>query len=112
MVYNLQQTIEAKQDVRNFALYMIFNLKNAIAADNFLIQYEKQLTRLLIFPHAYRDIGYTYQGYAIRMKPFLTYNIFCVIDETAHQVTILRILKNRQDWKYIICNTDDSDYQK
>lgn len=106
-MYKLQQTLEAKQDVRNFTLYMILILKNKIAADNFLTQYEKQMFVLPVFPYAYRDIGYTYQGYAIRIKPFSTYNIFYVVDDTTNQITILRILKNRQDWKYIMYGSEE-----
>lgn len=44
----------------------------------------------IIFPFGYRDIGIKYHGYEIRMKPFLSYNIFYVVDATKNQITITK----------------------
>lgn len=96
-MYKLTQTIEARNDLDNFIFYMIYSLKNAQASEHFLRQYYEQIQKLTTFPFGYRGIGMTYQGYEIRMKPFLTYNIFFVVDKTTHQITILRVLKDRQN---------------
>lgn len=101
-MYNLIQTKEAKNDLDNFVVYMIFSLKNVQAANNFLILYDKHRRNLATFPFGYRGIGIKYQGYEIRIKPFSSYNIFFVVDKTRNQITILRVLKDRQDWKNII----------
>ena len=106
-MYNLIQTIEARNDLDNFVFYMIHSLKNVQASDRFLLQYYEQIQKLIIFPFGYRGIGIKYQGYEIRMKPFLTYNIFFVVDEIANQITILRVLKDRQNWKFILHNDDE-----
>jgi len=106
-MYKQRQTREARNDLKNLTAYMMYTLKNVQTAISFMKRYKKEIANLLLFPYAYRDIGYTYQGYAIRMKPFSTYNIFYVVDETTHQITILRILKNRQDWKYIMYGAED-----
>ena len=106
-MYKMRQTGEARNDLKNLTVYMIYTLRNVQAAINFMKRYKKEISNLIMFPYAYRDIGYTYQGYAIRLKPFSTYNIFYVVDETTHQITILRILKNRQDWKCIMNNVQD-----
>ena len=86
---------------------MIFSLKNEQAAINFLKQYYKQVQNLATFPFAYRGIGIMYHGYEIRMKPFLTYNVFFVVDEKTNQITILRVLKDRQNWKNRLHNKDE-----
>ena len=96
-MYNLRLTRESGNDVDNLAAYMAYSLKNGQAAIDFLKQYYKQVQNLATFPFGYRGIGINYQGYEIRMKPFLTYNIFFVVDERTNQITILRVLKDRQN---------------
>lgn len=105
-MYNLIQTIEARNDLDNLVFYMIYSLMNGQAASHFLAQYKKQIQNLTIFPFGYRGIGITYRGYEIRIKPFLTYNIFFVVDRQTHQITVLRVLKDRQNWKNILLNED------
>ena len=64
----------------------------------------KQAKSLTIFPLGYRGIRLGYQGYEIRIKPFSTYNIFYVVDNKSNQITILRVLKDRQNWKTCYIN--------
>ena len=106
MMFNLRTTKEVGNDVDNLVAYIVYSLKNGQAASRFLEQYDKQILNLAIFPYGYRGIGIKYQGYEIRMKPFLTYNIFFVVDEKTHQITILRVLKDRQNWKNMLHNED------
>ena len=106
-MYKVIHSETARKDVDNLVAYMIYSLKNYQAASNFFNLYDKQISNLKIFPYAYRDIGYEYQGYKIHIKPFSTYNIFYVVDETTHQIIILRILKNRQDWRNIMYYVND-----
>ena len=105
-MYNLRQTMESKGDVKNLAAYMMYFLKNYQAAEHFLIRYQREIHSLALFPLAYRSIHLTYQGYVIRIKPFSSYNIFYVADTELYQVTILRVLKNRQNWKDILHQED------
>lgn len=106
MIFNLRTTKEVGNDINILVAYMIYSLKNGQAASRFLKQYDKQIQNLTIFPLGYRSIGITYRGYKIRIKPFLTYNIFFVVDEIKNQITILRVLKDRQNWKSILHNED------
>ena len=105
-MYKVQETYEAKADVKNLAAYMIYSLKNKKAAIDFLNLYDKQVYNLAIFPLGYRGTDFRYRGYEIRMKTFSSYNIFYILDAREHQITILRILKNRQNWKEILQNVD------
>ena len=101
-MYKLKLTREAGKDVENLVAYMAYTLKNGQAAVNFLKQYDRQVRNLATFPFGYRGIGFEYQGYEIRMKPFSSYNIFFVVDALKHQITILRVLKDKQNWKFIL----------
>lgn len=101
-MYKLIQTREARDDLENLVVYMIYSLKNRQAASSFLDQYKKGIQNLTLFPFGYREIGFKYQGYEIRVKPFSSYNIFFVADGKAQQIIILRVLKNRQNWRNIL----------
>lgn len=102
MQYNVTETLEAVDDVINFASYMIREFKNQKAADDFLDRYDDEVKQLGFFPTGYRGIGLEYRGYEIRIKPFGTYNIFFVIDYMEQKVIILRVLKDRQNWSEIL----------
>jgi len=93
--------------LEQLAAYMVYSLRNVQAARSFLDQYEKQIQSLIAFPLGYRSTDLRYQGHQIRIKPFSSYNIFYVVDTRRCQVTILRVLKNRQNWKIIIHNEDE-----
>lgn len=105
-MYRLLETKEAKRDLDNLAAYMAISLKNSKAAIDFLSLYHQQTQSLILFPFAYRGVSFTYQGYEIRMKTFSSYNIFFIIDSINYQIIILRILKDRQNWKSILKNKE------
>lgn len=102
MRYNIMETNEVIQDVINFAYYMIDKFQNKKATEDFLDAYDDEVSGLDMFPNGYRGIGLEYRGYEIRIKPFDTYNIFFVVNEEKHEVTILRLLKDKQNWNRIL----------
>lgn len=102
MQYNLIETIEAVNDVTHLAAYMIIFLKNHKAANDFVDRYDKEVQKLKTFPFGYRGISLEYRGYEIRIKSFDTYNVFFVVDYESKNIIILRVLKDRQNWQYIL----------
>lgn len=108
LMYRLRETREARRDLTNLAAYMIYSLKNGQAAKDFLKSYKKQIHNLAIFPLAYRGVSFGYQGKEIRLKTFSSYNIFFVVDAKEQQITVLRVLKDRQNWKAIL--QDEEEY--
>ena len=70
----------------------------------FLDKYDTEVQRLKNFPFGYRGVSFEYRGYEIRIKSFDTYNVFFTVDIEDHCVYILRVLKDRQDWKAIMAN--------
>ena len=85
-MYRLIQTIEAKRDIKKLAAYMTYSLKNGQAANNFLNLYYKQIQIL---------------------KTFSSYNILFTVDVENNQIIILRVLKDRQNWKFILGKEDE-----
>ena len=106
-MYKLKPTREARDDVRNLAAYMMYSLKNLQAATGFLKKYDQQIRNLTLFPFAYRGIGFEYHGYEIRMLTFSSYNILFTVDVENNQIIILRVLKDRQNWKFILGKEDE-----
>ena len=102
MEYNIRETREAIQDVTDLAVYMIEEFSNHKAALDFINKYDAEVSSLRFFPFGYRGISIEYRGYEIRLKPFGTYNIFFIVDTKENIIVILKVLKDRQDWKSII----------
>ena len=102
MQYKIHETLEAVDDIIRFAEYMIQELGNPKAATDFINTYDDMASKLKIFPRGYRGVSIEYRGYEIKIKPFGTYNVFFVIDETKHNIIILRVLKDIQDWNFIL----------
>lgn len=107
MKYSIKESLEALHDVERLAAYMMNPLKNEQAAKNFLNRYDKEAKRLSEFPYGYRGVSFEYRGYEIRLKVFSTYNIFFIIDTEENQIVILRVLKDRQNWKAILQDEDE-----
>lgn len=104
MTYRLMATQETDHDLFKLAKYMRDELCNPKAALDFYDEYEKQIQGLRTFPFGYRGISFEYRGYEIRLKPFDSYNIFFIVDAQKGEIVILRVLKDRQDWKTILQN--------
>lgn len=102
MQYKLHETREAVEDVAGMAEYIVRRFANPDATLSFLNQYDKEVQRLMNFPFGYRGVSFEYRGYEIRIKSFDTYNIFFTVDIEEGRVYVLRVLKDRQDWKTIL----------
>lgn len=109
-MYCLVETLEAKQDVKNLAAYMIHSLKNVEAANRFLYLYDRQVHNFKIFPCGYKTINIEHQGYEIHRKTFSSYHIFYTIDDFKHQIVVLRVLKDRQNWRAILQTEDQYNF--
>ena len=101
MTYRIRETLEAIKDVTGLATYMLSELENEKAAMDFLDKYDRKIEALKTFPFGYKGISFEYRGLEIRLKPFETYNIFFAVNTLPREIIILRVLKDRQDWKSI-----------
>ena len=112
MQYRLRVTREASEDVTGLAGYIARKFANIDAALNFLDKYDKEVQRLTNFPFGYRGVSFEYRGYEIRIKSFGTYNVFFTVDIAEKQVFVLRVLKDRQDWKTILGSQDEYHFEQ
>ena len=80
----------------------MYELKNPEATERFLRLYNKEIQKLENFPFGYRGVSFEYRGYEIRLKIFDTYNVFFIVDTADREIVVLRVLKDRQNWKVIM----------
>ncbi|MDE6844912.1 MAG: type II toxin-antitoxin system RelE/ParE family toxin, partial [Lachnospiraceae bacterium] len=52
------------------------------------------------FPMGYESTGYVIEGLNIYFKPYNTYLIFFVVEDST--ITVIRVLKDRMYWQAII----------
>ena len=69
-------------------------------AENFSKNIKKAIEGLKFFPKGYEFTGYVIEGLDIYLKPYSTYLIFFVVDDSI--ITVIRVLKDRVYWQSII----------
>lgn len=52
------------------------------------------------FPKGYEAMGYVIEGLSVYFKPYSTYLIFFVVEDS--NITVIRVLKDRMYWQSII----------
>lgn len=91
-----------KEDIKQRKKYIIDNFKYRSYAENFSHKIKKAVMQLDIFPVGYDTTGFTYKEYDIYFKPYQSYIIFYTVNDDKGVVTVLRVLRDSEDWQYII----------
>ena len=100
--YRVVLAQSGKKDIKERKKYILFQFKYRQLAENFSKKMKKALLSLDTLPAGYESTDFEYRGYNIYYKPYQTYLLFFVINENNKVVTVLRILQDGQNWKYII----------
>lgn len=100
--YKILITKNALLDIKSIKQYILDNFKYREYAENFSKKIKKAIMQLDYFPKGYKDTGYLIEGLNIYFKPYNTYLIFFVIENST--ITVIRILKDRMYWQSIIRN--------
>lgn len=90
------------QDIKAMKIYILKQFKYRSLAENFSSKMKKHLKSLDTFPEGHQPTGFYYRGYNIYLKPRNTYLIFYTVSDSDMTVTILRIMKDGMNWRYII----------
>lgn len=91
-----------KKDIREKKKYILKTFKYRAYAEGFSQKIKKAVMQLDIFPVGYDTTGFSYRGYEIYIKPYHSYLLFYTVDENKNEVTVLRVLQDREDWQFII----------
>lgn len=100
--YNIRYTYSSRNDIRNMKSYILEHYKYRKLGENFTQKIKAAADGLRVLPRGYETTGFRYKGYDIFLKPYRTYLLFYIIDDSSLTVTILRILKDGMNWRYII----------
>lgn len=80
--------------------YILDTFKYREYAENFSKKIKKAIKELDSFPKGYEATGYVIEGLSIYFKPYSTYLIFFVVENST--ITVIRVLKDRMYWQSII----------
>ncbi|MDE6640144.1 MAG: type II toxin-antitoxin system RelE/ParE family toxin [Acetatifactor sp.] len=82
--------------------YILDQFKYRELGENFTQKMKKATNGLKTLPGGHNTIGFSYRGYDIHLKPYLTYLFFCIVNEEDSAVTILRVLQDKMNWQFIM----------
>ncbi|MCM1058273.1 MAG: type II toxin-antitoxin system RelE/ParE family toxin [Firmicutes bacterium] len=82
--------------------YILENFKYRELGENFTKKIKTAVNGLRTLPGVHNITGIRYRGYDIYLKPYRTYLLFYIVDESLSVVTILRVLQDGMNWQYIL----------
>ena len=91
--------------------YILDTFKYREYAENFSKKIKKAIKALDSFPKGYEATGYVIEGLSVYFKPYSTYLIFFVVEDST--ITVIRVLKDRMYWQAIFilfCNMPKRQY--
>ena len=98
--YKVLISKDALLDITSTKKYILDTFKYREYAENFSEKIKKSIKELNSFPTGYEETGYVIEGLSIYFKPYSTYLIFFVVEDST--VTVIRVLKDRMYWQSII----------
>ena len=98
--YKILLSKDALQDIKDNKSYILKNFKYREYAENFSKKIKKAVKELDPFAEGYEKTGFLIEGLEVYFKPYSTYLIFFVIEDST--VTVIRVLKDRMYWQAII----------
>lgn len=102
-MYKVIIDFKAEQDLVDIFLYITETLKTPDAAKRLYSKIKKEISGLASMPHRFALIAeepYTQLG--VRKLLIENYIAFFLVDETAQEVHVFRILYNRREWHNLI----------
>ena len=99
-------TWESLYDVTDIADYieMDFGIDRAT---KFQLDMQQEFSKLKYTGSIFRKTNLLYRNYYIRMKLFSPSIIFYILDDEEKQISVLRVLREEQDWENILRNNQD-----
>lgn len=107
--YKIILTWEAIYDVTDITEYIEAEF-GQLRADCFQDDIKKEMERLGFMGSMFPKTQIFYRNYLIYKKPFPPSIIFYVLVEKVHEIHVLRVLREEQNWQYILNNAQDYTY--
>ena len=100
--YKIKFTHSSRNDMRQMKKYILTNFKYRELVENFSKKMKEATKQLKIVPKGFDKVGMKYGGYDIYLKPYRTYLFFYIVDELTRTVTVIRVMHDGMDWKWIL----------
>ena len=100
--YRIKYTYSSRDDIRGMKRYILDNFKYRELDESFTEKMKAAVNGLKVCPAGYNITGFCYRGYDIYLKPYQAYLLFYVVDDDLSEVTILCVLQDGMNWKYIL----------
>lgn len=91
-----------RHDIEAMKKYILAHFKYKELAENFSRKMKKAIKTLDVFPGSHKSTGFEYRGYIIYLKPYNSYLLFYVVNESQKMITVLRIMQDGMNWQFII----------
>lgn len=88
--------------MRKMKKYILETFKYRELGEKFSKKMKAAAKDLKTLPTGYDTVGFKYRGYDIYLKPYRTYLFFYIVDEMTQTVTILRVMQDSMNWKFIL----------
>lgn len=111
MYYKILETDEVLNDLCRISFAAYDYTRDKKSGERFLSLYNITTANVASFPMGFSGTNIMYRGYEIHILPFGNYNMFFVINEDEKQITMLRVLYQKQDWKTILKIDNTYHYQ-
>jgi len=98
--YKIVISKDALWDIKSTKKYILDTFKYREYAENYSKNIKKAIKELNSFPKGYETTGYIIEDLNVYFKPYNTYLIFFVIENST--ITVIRILKDRMYWQSVI----------
>lgn len=106
MMYDIEITREAENDLNEAVDYIEYTLKNPRAADGFVDAVSETVSALAEFPERGSIADDPVLGaWGFRFVPVNNYIIFCTISKERQRVYVIRLLYGKREWIGILKNT-------
>lgn len=100
--YKIEYTYSSRDDMRKMKKYILETFKYRELGENFSKKMKSATKDLKTLPTGYDTVGFKYRGYDIYLKPYRTYLFFYIVDELTQTVTVLRVMQDGMNWKFIL----------
>lgn len=103
MSYHIYITQAAERDLLSAADHIEYVLKNPKAADDLLLEAERQINSLSEFPERFRlSDDPVLHSWGIRFIIINNYLAFYIIDKAQNMIIVVRFLYQKSNWKSIL----------
>ncbi len=100
--FKIVYTFSSKDDIRKMRKYILDTFQYRELGENFIKKMKEATEEIRAFPLSFNAVPFQYRGYAIRLKSYRTYLFFYAVDIEKMTVTVLRVMQDGMDWRFIL----------